>query len=285
MKSISDLIRFLIEKRKLKIITISLIGSMGEGKTNFMRYLSCALNELGFRQFYRLGVNVDEIPAILESISGAGDRIALYLDDISFTISGTSSEVKKSENALSRIRHILDNTEGTTVLCMGYHYSKAANPFIRQISKIVILFDIAKHTIDVYEEFFSRRYLREFESYYDAWIWMKPKLVKKMIKAGMDPYKWRPVLARVINREGITWIPLTETHYWEEIPSNDKVESTEVRVDSKDVNYLLERLRRLREKGVIKLTGRYIYIRTNGKEVPFMKRNVAEKLGIVEPKQ
>ena len=272
-------IKFLTEKRGIKVLVISLIGAMGEGKTSFMRYLS--LNLDNYKQFYASGIHISEVPKLLEELRGCGTKIALFLDDISFVISGTAKEVKEAENAVSRIRHILENMEGTTILCLAYHYNRAVNPFLRGISKVVVLFSITRTELDMYEDIFTRRYLREFLIYYDAWIWLNPKLVKKMKSKGMDPFTWRPVLARVVDKEHITWVPYVKESKWEVISQISKESESKSKEVSKHIHYLLERLRKLREKGVIKLTGKYIYIKTNGKEVPFMKREIAEELGIV----
>ena len=41
------------------------------------------------------------------------------------------------------------------------------------------------------------------------------------------------------------------------------------------MEYIIKRMRKLREKKVLKLTGKYVYIKTDGKEVPFIKTNPA----------
>ena len=201
-----DLIVFQLEHNPVH--TVSLVGRMGRGKTNFMRYLARSLEPLGYRIYYVQAPEPQELAEIIKSLDPGGDRVALMVDDMSFLALGRSDEIRQLENAIARIRHLLGTGDhGHVLLAIAYHYHRSINVFLRMTDTIV-LFDLtSKEEVGVYRERFRERMLWEFYRLYDAYLWRNPRLVKTMKKKGLDPDKWRPVLAKVVNRELLAWVP------------------------------------------------------------------------------
>ena len=125
-----DMIVFQAEENP--ILTVALIGRMGRGKTNFMRYMARHLAGLGYRSYYLSAPPPRELPKLLEKITGSGERLAVFIDDISFMYYGRDQGVLEAENFLARIRHRLGTGDtGHLVLAMAFHYHRSVNPFLR----------------------------------------------------------------------------------------------------------------------------------------------------------
>ncbi len=203
------------------ILTIALIGRMGRGKTNFMRYMATHLAGHGYKNYYLSAPRPRELPSILEGLAGAGERLAIFVDDISFMYYGRDQAVLEAENFIARIRHRLGTGDsGHIVLTMAFHYHRSVNPFLR-MTDVVLLFDLtSKHEVQAYSEIFTKPMLYEYKRLYSAYRWHDKRLLRIMKKRGLEPSKWRPVLAKIVDREFIAWIPYTPEAPWEEIASS-----------------------------------------------------------------
>jgi len=193
---------------------------MGTGKTNLGRFLCVMLKKLGFMCYYARVQDPSDVEEMLwyAARTRKSDRLMIFFDDASGTLSGKSSKVRAVEAAITQARHIVGTGDsGRLVLVFAFHHVGLINPVFR-ISPMYALTSISS-TWEVKllsrEGYFPRDKLEEYLAVYTGWVYREKWLVKMANKLNVDIEKSKPVLFRVWDSTEIQFVPIVRDDPWD----------------------------------------------------------------------
>ena len=280
-----------------KLHSMIIVGSMGSGKTTWtLSLIARAVEELQKRGkdakeiavVHSLEVGMNK--AVREVCSSLDLRRIKYL--YWFSDDAPAAEGMHGRRAMSRenveestfytvIRHRLEKLgfDGFVFAAHATQVYHLVDVTFRRLSKIKAFKDYPDEPADlkVVGPMLGKAYLRKLaEITYKIWApRSKAELVEGLSSAVVRFIRKKKVVT--INKkplpDDVTYLRIEP----EDRGAEDRVQSTKVQY----MEYIIKRMRKLREKKVLKLTGKYVYIKTDGKEVPFIKRDTAEALGII----
>jgi len=137
-----------LKKEKLPLM-ITIIGSMGSGKTTLTRII----HDYCFQDFkwYDLK-DIDCIERIARRMKSPNNKYYLVFDDFSYKLLGRRRQEQEKLNKIFRVRHLLNSDE--IVLVFVVHYLRSLAVFLRS-AQVRILTSISEPEILMY----SRDYL------------------------------------------------------------------------------------------------------------------------------
>ncbi len=231
-RSFPERLAYLAERKPL--LSISVLGYMGEGKTNFARYACKILRPRGFHCYYAVVDEPEKLAEALYAIQDDGvERALLVLDDASGTLSGKARSVREVENVFVRARHIA-GTRNLVVLVV-FHYVYLVNPVFR-LTPIYVLTSISTdHEIStlVKSGLYTREWLEAFKKLYLAWLWGSRRVHRLA-----DPRRYKPVLARIYDHVEIHMTPLIEDDPWDRVIGETR--QRKPRIDYEEFRTILE---------------------------------------------
>ncbi|MEM4619438.1 MAG: hypothetical protein QW607_04420 [Desulfurococcaceae archaeon] len=137
-----------LSKEKLPLL-ITIIGSMGSGKTTLTRII----HDYCFSDFKLYDLkDIDDVVKIARKMRSPNNKYYLVFDDFSYKLLGRRKQEQEKLNKIFRVRHILNSDE--IVLVFVVHYLRSLAVFLRS-AQVRILTSISEPEILMY----SRDYL------------------------------------------------------------------------------------------------------------------------------
>ena len=213
MPAVRDIARMASHK---EIVSVSIVGSPGSGKTELARTMSCLLHT-EMKKSYDHAFAVKEcgeaeLRDIEHTISNLTGNVILILDDISFLKQRMSArDYAEVQSALTKIRHINSTRDVRIVLVYNYHYTRALDKYSRG-TDFAFYTSISHTEIDnVMETVGSRNYapLMLFRRHKHAAM-TKGFWSTKLGKAGVVSYQFHDPFDLALFWSGAANIPVHE---------------------------------------------------------------------------